>query len=290
MASKKKAPPSAKSPTRSLKPASMVPLSNHPPHVPVGGKLPQPPGVKPQPLAASRAPGSNVPGNRPPQNSPFGTKPPKASLAGALNESPPSPELAALADEGPTLEPGISAGRVSQVANPTAGNTPVAPHGQAGAGVAAALREIPKSQKVHYKELHPGTELLRDAVTGQETPIQFRTGGQYSVRRLVLVNQVNPQARARILLVRNSDEQQVWPIQAHERIADPSKYPQDAPLGPGNLEVVFDDEREYRAYWQAHGNLSGAAFDPLKMNDVPEGQFPPDLRLPGGAAVPPPPR
>lgn len=269
MASKKKAPSALK------KPATAPPLSNQPPHVPAGGRLPQPPGVKAQPLAASQAPASNA----------LASRPLKSSLASALSEG-----AAREADQsGPTLEPGSSVERASQV-NPTAGSTPVAPHGQAGAGVAAALREIPKSQKVHYKELHKGAELLRDPVTGQEQPLKFRTGGQYSVRRLVLVNQVNPNAKPRILLVRNSDTAQEWPIASHERIADVDKFPQDDTLGPGNLEVVFDDEREFRAYWTAHGHKGGGNFDPFKLNDVPEGQFPPDLRLPGGGAVPPPPR
>jgi hypothetical protein len=159
-----------------------------------------------------------------------------------------------------------------------------------GAGVAAAMMIIPASQKVHYKELHPGLELMRDPVTGQNQPIQFRTGGQYSVRRLVLVNVVNPNQQPRVILVHNSTDQRNWPVQAHERLSDPNRYPEDERHGPGNLEVVFDDEREYRAYWKANGYQAGATFDPLKMNDVPAGQFPPDLRLPGGGQVPPPPK
>ncbi len=244
------------------KPTPAAPPLQLPPRVPTGAKLPQPPGVKPQPVRPAPVPGRRAPL-------------PRAPVARSL------PKSAAPNEIGPTLEPGShdpNAG-VGQV-NPTVGSTPVAPHGQAGAGVAAALRKIPLSQKVHYKELHPGMSLIRNPITGADEPIQFRTGGQYSVRRLVVVN--NATGSHRIVLVRNSDEQQVWPLAAYERIADPTEHPEDAPLGPGNFEVVFDDEREYREYWKAHGHKHAAIFDPLKLNDVPDGQFPPDMNLPGG--------
>lgn len=141
-------------------------------------------------------------------------------------------------------------------------------------GRPAPFASIPDPKVMHWRDLHPDKpSLMIDPETGEDKTPPTRTGGMFSVRRLALVNTINPNQAVAFRLVPTSLRPQEWPIAKHQRVSNPAVYPQDKE--EGNVEIQFDFREELVAYAEAYNAKNIVELDPLKKNDLAPGQFPP---------------
>lgn len=131
------------------------------------------------------------------------------------------------------------------------------------------------SKKVHATSLFPHLKYDKDK-HGRKIPLPRRTGGQYSVRRLVLIDLFSKSERTDWVLPSLPSQQ--WGIGENERFSDPTKYKEDQKYG--NIEVIFDFQTQLMAFWKSVGKRP-PIVDPLFKNDYDSTKFPPDMRLPG---------
>jgi hypothetical protein len=160
----------------------------------------------------------------------------------------PGPELVTIGTERPALE--------GTVRDPTPGADLHLPPARPApvALIANIMSRGAKSIIRHFTQLYPDHAGDVDLVTGQPLSQRRRYGGQYSIRRLILVNVWQPEAK-KVIWVPTSQEPGQWPLKEYERVsAEPE----------GNVEVLFDFEDQYLQFLAAHG-LQG--YDPLHRND-----------------------
>jgi len=160
----------------------------------------------------------------------------------------PGPELVTIGTERPRLD--------GTVRDPTPGADLHLPPARPApvALIANIMSRGAKSITRHFTQLYPDHAGDVDLVTGQPLSQRRRYGGQYSIRRLILVNVWQPEAK-KVIWVPTSQEPGQWPLKEYERVsAEPE----------GNVEVLFDFEDQYLQFLAAHG-LQG--YDPLHRND-----------------------
>jgi len=136
---------------------------------------------------------------------------------------------------------------------------PAPPAAQPAAQPARVARVAPSVRK-HFTELYPDYRDV-DPQTG-ELRKRLRTGGQFSARRILVVNPMS--GKSRTAVVRVHDNPQSWPISGFERVADPENFPGDPP--DGNVEVIFDHPDQLEDYLRSYGLTT--RHDPLKLNDT----------------------
>jgi hypothetical protein len=129
----------------------------------------------------------------------------------------------------------------------------------------APLAKVPAAVKVHWTQLYPNIARI-DPQTGQPRQTRQRRGGQFSARRLTVVNIFDPKD-IRFVVVPIHMDASNWPLAHHQRLSDPSVYPEDR--SQGNIEVIFDFEDELADFMRAFG--IEPRIDPLKKNDVAGG-------------------
>ncbi len=124
----------------------------------------------------------------------------------------------------------------------------------------ARIARVPNSARVHWTTLYPQMR-RRDPITGGPAAERMRTGGQFSARRLTMVNKFTGAKRHAVVPMHRPSSQ--WGIESYERVMDPDNYPGDPE--PGNIEVIFDFEDELHEFMKAFGVNS--RIDPLRAND-----------------------
>lgn len=140
---------------------------------------------------------------------------------------------------------------------------------------------IPACVKIHATQLFPHLAENVHPETGEPLPPRIRAGGQFSCRRLCIVNKFNPKKTEYRVLPMHV-EQNSWPIRRQsERLSDPATFKEDEE--PGNIELIFDFEDHMIEYMKAN-RLE--PFDPLRKNDLASDKFPEGLKLSG--PMPPP--
>lgn len=140
---------------------------------------------------------------------------------------------------------------------------------------------IPACVKIHATQLFPHLAENVHPETGEPMPPRVRSGGQFSCRRLCIVNKFNPKKTEYRVLPMHI-EQNSWPIRRQsERLSDPATFKEDEE--PGNIELIFDFEDHMIEYMKAN-RLE--PFDPLRKNDLASDKFPEGLKLSG--PMPPP--
>lgn len=139
----------------------------------------------------------------------------------------------------------------------------------------AQILQAISPRRVHATALFPHLKEKRDK-TGRPLPPKRRVGGQFSVRRLVLINQFTNDERVHWVIP--SLPVQQWGIMESERFSDPTQHAADTKYG--NIEVVFDFQEDLMSFWRSHLRHAPPVIDPLYKNDWDSTKFPPDLRLP----------
>jgi len=138
---------------------------------------------------------------------------------------------------------------------------------------APVLEPIP-AKRVHATQLFPHLSFIKDA-EGRKMALPRRTGGQYSARRLVMINLFSGEERTDWVTPGLLPQQ--WGVKEFERFSDPSKYKEDTKYG--NIEVIFDFQWQLLSFWKGLGRKA-PIWDPLYRNDYDSTRFPPDVRLP----------
>lgn len=151
------------------------------------------------------------------------------------------------------------------------------PVGPANVARPAMVRKVPTAVQIHWTALYPDVANMIDPETGMPKPQRERTGGQFSCRRLCVINifYVPPPGKppeCRYIVVMNHVSPDAWPLQKFERLSDPEAvnpatgqrlYPGDTE--PGNVEVIFDFQEDYQLFMEA--NKVRVRVDPLAKND-----------------------
>ena len=113
----------------------------------------------------------------------------------------------------------------------------------------ADVAKIPTSTKIHWTKLYPQAAAI-DPRTGKPRPRRDRKGGQFSARRITLVNAYDP-TRSRTAIVPVHEDSRNWQVDEFERVSE-------------NVEIIFDFEDELAEFMKAMGLKRK---DPLAMND-----------------------